>query len=930
MAGTLVFTACSSGGGGGGGATGVSKLSPEQQQAFQAWLKSRLKNCDASEIVGSSHVMPDMRSGEGGFPDSTTFPDSPGFPGMPPMPPRRPVSPPAAKAESEKGIDLAVLAERTGGSMWISATPTSETFAILSGGASGFTSGVSNSKFEEAVTINGVEQKVKVETQSSGFDCTVKINDVEVAKLALAKSVEIAAATSGTAKFQPLAIDKTQILRDAGSTTIFNSSSLRRAIETTMRDEAGATAQLKRIGYSEAEAKKYFVLGGGLGSGSFGVEFATPAPRSITFADGNEILFTEEAFPFDAANLTFATVYRSSGSSIAGVAFGTGPTQVMTIRRTVRVEEPIRGPEAKKGTITFDDMNLQTVVASQPTNAEVDQCVKKRIGVYASFYRNSLRQRQATEIPSRRTMFGPCLVYEPALEARFISNGGARTVLNQLLNTISRDMLRLSGVRFTFGDWSGFVSDSVTAALTPVSTSVLADPQLSAVILTEVDQYVTEAKKAPSYAQMSASFAPAFSDLIVALGESSRGVSIEAPLIRRSVQAAVKVGEAYVQPFARLLNSRSGAVNGTDTGLSWIESVSPTLLQAGREAADEARALDYSEYLSQTHEQFFHVRPTEASLTNVRDRMRTVRTQIAGYPQLAGVKGKLTTVLMKSSLNPAEVPETIRATANMAGANDAIALSYLEMLQQNPGSPETVSARAWALSMNSADQQAVQDYVKGAAGVGFESEARSLIREYPKTRPTAAELQARVVATQLAMQFLQAEAARAQGSSRDVFYESDAKDLARRIGLEFFTAADVAALDTFAQVAASDVFCGNDNKTISARLKCASLDRFSKKPRKLLSTEYNGRYVAFASKVAGWMQRLLPMQDHSTVRRSLKNGLFGNSDAGPWGSCPTGQFDVNNLALDQAVQLYFQSIGDFSARFKAERAVSTALDARCP
>jgi hypothetical protein len=133
----MVSTAigCSSGGGDGGGGGIQGKLSAEQEAALQTWIQSPLKSCEAVEVVGGGATTPA---------DDFTMP---GFPQ------------PAPRARDRdaiaKGVDLSVLHAKTKGSLWVGPKSANGAFAVLSGGASGFTSGVATSKFEQTIEING-------------------------------------------------------------------------------------------------------------------------------------------------------------------------------------------------------------------------------------------------------------------------------------------------------------------------------------------------------------------------------------------------------------------------------------------------------------------------------------------------------------------------------------------------------------------------------------------------------------------------------------------------------------------------------------------------------------------------------------------------------------------------------------------------------
>jgi hypothetical protein len=237
--------------------------------------------------------------------------------------------------------------------------------------------------------------------------------------------------------------------------------------------------------------------------------------------------------------------------------------------------------------------------------------------------------------------------------------------------------------------------------------------------------------------------------------------------------------------------------------------------------------------------------------------------------------------------------------------------------------------RTWALVLTPSDQQAMANVMANGRALGLESESRQKLRDAVTARASGSALQAMANAGGLAKSFIAAEAGRASGSSRDTFYESKAKELAKRIFLQSFTASDVQSLEAFAKVAGSDLMC-EGRQTISSRLDCVGLQRFTKEADGLLSERFQGRYVALANRMQVWFGQLMPVNDHLTIRRKLKSALFPTFNDTPWASCDAASYQVKFQALDKAVGSYLVAIGDFVTRSRAEREVQTALDARCP
>jgi hypothetical protein len=916
--------ACGSGGGGGADGGAVSKLSPEQQQAFQTWLKAPIKSCQAIEVVGGgSTSFPEGGDGGPSGPAAPGFPGE-GFPGFPSGSVAPAPHPRSGQDAIEKGLDLKVLAERTGGSLWLSDSAKTDAFGMLSGGASGFTSGLSTSKFEQTITVNGSAQTVKVETRSSGFDCVVKINDVEVAQISIAKSVDVALAGSNTSKFKDLEVASSDLWRRYNSVTTVSTTSLSRAVDGTLRQEETAVALAMKLGYSQVEAKKYFVLRGSNVNGAFGFEFPALSARVAFAGEGEVILDQDEAGqlpePGQPKVLTLVSMHRTGGVSIGGVRFSPGSNEVVAVRRQVLAT--LSGQS-----VEFRDLGVKPFTSFTATPEMADTCTGDRVAGYSSVYLSKLRGRSIAELPSRRRIFVACETLDPEIQSRYDRSDLSLRVLNRLMTGVTRSLIRESGVSFGFGDWSSFVAGEIRVALDVKSSSKLslaADVPL----LSEIDGYIASARLTPEFPQMATVFIDSLAGEVLALSESSRGVSVESPLVRRTVQAAVKIGPVYLVPFGRSLQYIRTSPSTVEDSLSWIESVTPSLLQVGREALIEAQAIGYDKFEAD-FEMFFSRRPSETDLVIARDEMRGLKIQLASYPELVSIKRDVVqTVYKNPTFDSKDLGVTLEAASKLVVANEDLAREFLSTVRASKDATEIKAARDWARALSTVTARLIRDFMSAALTSGYGDDALAVVRSMIHARPSAADLQAYATSVALSKQFLVDEARRAAGSTSDTFYESEAKTMAKRIALEGFTAVDLAGLESMAQVAASDSFCG-DRKTISYRLKCVGLGAFSKGPGKMFSPESQGRNVRLAAEIASWMQTLKPEMDHSSVRRTLRKALF-DSESGPWAKCDAAQFALNTKALATAVQGYIQVMGDFSARFRAERTVSTAVDARCP
>lgn len=898
--------ACSSGGGDGGGGGFQGKLSAEQEAAFQTWLASPVKSCQAIEIMGGG---------------ATTSGD--------------PFSAPRGRDAIEKGIDLGVLQTKTKGSLWIGDKTGNGPFAVLSGGARGFTQGTQTSKFEQTIEINGSAQSVKVETESSGFDCVVKVNGTERARVQLAKDVEVSLAGSSSefssgSRITSGAFSARDFLKFGGRAARFNANFVGDAIAKSLKSEVSREASIKALGFTAEQIKTHFVFAPSARPQQLAIEFTDGGVSKLNLAARSEFVLIDQMvgeIPEDgrARDLKFVLILATEKARVGVREFSSGLSTAMTITRQLRLEN--KGAE-----FSFSDSGLGSVKEIPAGLNIAEQCAMDRAKSSNTLYFFERASRAVAPISLRANIYGPCSAFYNDVIDEAEKSGGLLQVMNTLYRGISTAEVRSAG--FTFDDWTDSVSHYIAQALLPGSSLRLAEPN-GTPVFTILDTIVNDvrAEAGGSLSALSTDYRLILADMAIYLTESQfAAVANQASggFIRGVARTVLRVGTGFEASIGGLIRLAKQDWRKASMQISWADSaLTHSYLALVREVQAEALKIGYRPYLDEVHGRLFEAQPTESELTSLNERFRGFRVQIDRYPQLKSVAGVLSSALLKSRVPAADYARTIEAAAKLANGDAELVTTFMNTLKLGDGVTEFESARAWALALTAMDQQAIASVIREGSAMGYESEARQKLREAVTARVSGASLQALAQAGSLAKSFLRDEVARASGSTRDTFFESKSKEIAKRIFLEGFTSSDVQSLETYAKIAGSDLMC-EGRRTISLRLDCVGLQRFSKQGDGLLSDRFGGRYAQLATRMSVWFGQLMPATDHLTIRRNLKSALFPTFNQALWAGCDAQGYQLKFQALDKAVGMYLVAIGDFITRSRAEREVQVALDARCP
>lgn len=892
----------------------AGKMTQEQEQALEKWIQSPIKSCQAIEVMGGGATQVSDQFGMPGFPDS---------------------GPSRSRDAIEKGVDLGVLATRTKGSLWIGERTGLKDFAVLSGASTPFTTGVSETKFEQSIEINGRSQSVKVEAKSSGYDCVVTVNGVERAKVKIAKNVEVGLAGGRSWQVADFRQRRDQTVAKYSNALELQARDVLSPLMKGIQIPASRTQAMGSVGYSQAEAEQYFPIATSRRPAELAIESSTGGRLILSDYSrfvllGQDMsLVPEVGGPAGSQtrDVSFVLLLKTEKTSIGGQSFKSGTEGVMGLKRVLRLRSEMTGAVQE---IVFQDTGFGDSRLEKAGVMVADRCVIERADDESTLYSSRMMATGQARLASYQTVFSPCSVFDEDVSDRAETNGLMLKVLNVLFARVSPSA---SGARFEFGDWAQALVRQIELNLKDLKRPELSESGASA--LASIDAVVSYARQEiqREAQQAAAKFSNARRSGLAGLLLRMAEFEIQDPRELRARQVsgsiarlAVILEDAFDLPLFELMRTAERDLSRAASLAKTAETLPASYVALVKETYLEAQAIGHATYLRSTHARLFELLPSERELQEWTLRFRGVRTELQKYPSLKGQSGGLVEALLASSVPSFEYANWIKAGANLASG----APELLSEIVQAIRSGGATDLRNWAIGLPLADQQGIASYIAEAKKLGQERQAMEKVLGLVRARSYYGSLARLPVFATRANAFYQSEVSRAQGSYRDTFFESRAKDLAGKILIEEFEDFDVKALEVFAKVAAAGDLSCDGRQTISLRLECAGLERFKKSGGGLLNPKFQGRYVKLAERINVWMGQLVPETDHRTIRRRLKEGLYPSFGATLWETCDVAAYQTRYEALDKAVGKYFVALGDFITRSRIEREVSTALDSRCP
>ncbi|HRK08515.1 MAG TPA: hypothetical protein PLZ57_12160 [Pseudobdellovibrionaceae bacterium] len=924
---SLIALGGCSGGGGSNAPAGESpvQLSQDQRRALEAWKQLPLKSCEASEVLGES--MPSM-------PEIPEFPD---------RGPDRGMDRERVRRATVGGLDVDRLLELNGGSTWMG-SPTKGFAAIH--GAEAYFEGEYRSSAETTIEINGQRQSVKVETTGSGFDCRVRINGQDVAHRRLAKLVQIGAAWSSTPKLGGSAElrFKPRVLQLPSGSIEVELQSLVSALQSRLQDAEALQQAVQGLGYTEQIAQSHFAF---VSSGVLNLSFdrldAHPIGPQDAWLRMNESL-DKLAAAGRGQEHPVTLILRAGRGQIADLQLsggGAGNTQVLRAQFALLIE--LIGTHATEPELKIRVADASTGGAATPQGlvlengipARVDRCLSQRFeGLFRRAHANYLAGVARDLIPQLEAILANCDVEEPTVLDRIRQDGLLLGLLLRSIGVKDPQSLGRPGLNADLGSWRSIMVGYMQQALQ--NPSMRFDTTGQSPALRQLDLYVKEVR-AQDHSKWSAKLRD---DVLQAalhlalLGAPAHERTRLLSTLLQAVNGRERFAEALSLAMDEMLRSQGQSIQQ----LERARALDPRVQQMAEEAAAIAEGLRYRPYFAEVHETFFARDRQLAEIRSWRDRLLAAETAIAQHQSLKS-RPELAARLILDSRSQLRAEDRVVAMAELARVLEAwpeVAEAFADQLYRQ--SPELTASRAWVATLQTSAGAALQAEVQGLRedvarsplqafnSSGLNSWLNQYLSEALLRRPQVVEIKAVRERVQLAAEFVGADQARAQSSSRDHFWQSTARDLMRRALSEAWTREMFEGLSHYAEIASERVNC-QAQQSISARLNCGNLlSALSTAQGKLYEPRYVSLGLELARKLKSWLLRLGPSE--LSLRMTLIDAA-SPSFSPTWSKCSSSEFQLRLQAGEQMLN-EIVSMSASAARLRRIQDLQSHLRSNCP
>lgn len=545
--------------------TATDALDVQMKKSFDAWLAAPVKSCSAIEVVGG-----------GGSADGANA--------------------------IRKGIDLKILAQKTGASFSISASDGSQA-VLLSSSPEPFAKVFDSSTL--TLTGSANQKSLTVETEMDGFNCLVKVNGREAARVKLAAKVPVILAVSLLNRATDLEVDTTEFIRKVNDeVAVLNVKALVSQATIFLQDQATLEKRLAEYGYSDLDVRAYFPFSASAAQSDMTVSIGFEQFSAMAFAD--EAVVTQDLAkklmapagadekPIPGA---LRLAYRSSlPKELNGVI--TAPPAIAAIVRPFGLA---------KGTdhLVFKDGGAWNYLKERVSESSANLCTQQRLSE-ATALLNARGLETMTKLPSRESIVSICKILDPGLEARIRTNGYELSAFADLVGMSQKSVNKVA-----FGDWTAVVQARTEEALGTAATLVATNRTS---VISQLLDAVKAIKDVENFNQIPMSHRNLLAILVVALLEDRR-LATDTDNLK---QAARVAGIASASEFVpALVSAYETFVQNPEVGrqqLAWAEAMKKEYIELALLVRKEALAHGYSDYAGNVHNKLFEKQLTEAEL----------------------------------------------------------------------------------------------------------------------------------------------------------------------------------------------------------------------------------------------------------------------------------------------------------------------------
>ena len=861
----LGLAACSSssGGSGGGAAPGeatskeeaLARLSPQHRQAFEAWKASLVKACDASSVFGLG----------------------------------------GQTALNDEFIDSHVLMEKSGGS---SLFQDGKSFAILTN--RGEPSGVSTSKSERSVQMNGKGYAIKAETSRTGGDCTVTLFGQKVHETNLSSVFVVGAewhegkqAKASSAKPEIRALGSKSEVDANGVSTLLN--------EAFAPSKEAAALIAKKLGISADQAERYFQTN---------VWF--DAQRIVRIASDRSAVWTRQAqliadggflgriFDGTERNLPLEVRLGVPSFVIGGKSYPSAGTLAVLFNATLA---------PKSDRYEYSSHGVERALQISYESAEGLDCVDRHVVAYLP-----VRGESRVVRPNTFEVFSTCRLLSPTVEEAAYRSGTLKRLVPLLLENF------VPSESGNFGGWDDVVAqlgrEAIIAGKDVLGTL---DPEGRTKVIPEFDRYVkallaeASGKEAISKSR----------DSLIYLGKNwaFHGLVVRIDRIAKIVHAANIAIDPFASSTSQLLSWLGIHPEMGDLELDFALTIDAEYKEEALKARALARELLQLDFERYQFDQILQVRTPLATLRRTRLHFETIKAELGKWAHLGAVKASVVDAsyywLSTGKLKPDELGGFCAAIDNVAVPFEQSTKNLIHELK-NSGL-DNKEALDFARGISSEYKQMALAIRDESKALEFERWGENFMETVLQKRPTLEQVRLYRETTASAMAYTKRDKESAGDAPGSASNDWARKRVVENALEETWSNAEFTGLEQLVEIARFKAGCGGFRKGTSSLAECAGLDKFRKSKGMLLDPDKNGRFVKLARELAPVLAQF------GDGEKSFQRSAIANEFFGPiWSSCDANKFEEKARALQSHAAAYARET-DFLRKSDLERQIRESL-----
>jgi hypothetical protein len=842
----------------------LKRLSPQHRANFEAWQTRILKSCSAGDVFGL---------------DSN---------------------------KKKMGIDPSILFRKNNSSAIFS---NEKSFAVL-GGYNTF-KGVSETKSDQKINVNGQEYQISASTAQTGINCSVYLFGEKIHEAEIVENFEFGI------QFSPKEVNfKLQQQPSFASIGAQGFSELRgHSLSEFMTNVLSPTEKIyemleEKLQISKEQLPKLFLLKNtSLNKAVVSIsneESATyvDAQNFNLISQGNilEKYFSFTSDPSPEKNLTLDIRQQIPKFKFKNAEnFSDNGNLKLLINLTV---------EKRENEIFYNLKEFKNEGISNYSLDEGGKCTQKR---FLAYFLSSLDSKKIT--PSTQTVLFPCQILFPEIENVSYENGFFRSVIPQVFSSV------VASPTTDYNGWENILSKfSKKLFLENKSISNELDPLNKTLIVSSIEKYFEKIKKLVDNSKY---MQPAINEsLQMGFDWSLRNTVVPDEKIADIISAIDNVNDVFGVSSLQLLNNLGKQTPSFyETQLSYSKGIDFNFKEEAKKALSLSKELNYDNFEKDIFNNMIQKQVSMNEIQNWSNQLLTIKTEIVKYPNLEKIKGNIVSfsikAIQKQEMSIGEIEAAYLALDRAIIPFEQSTSKLIVDLNTSYVSHKESLDYAKNISQEFKDKAvSVRDKATKAENADWASEFFNSILQNKTSNEQLQQFESLWNST---LAFVERENAKMSGND-SVIEKGDRKDILQVAIAEIWGENEFNSLESIALLAKTSTKCAGFASR-SSLAKCIGKNLFSKKDKMLLSPVYGGRYALLAQNFTDYTNKLSGFSD-SSLKQLLLSEFFGFEAI--WSNCSNDIFNQKSGNLKNQVSDYLLTSEQFK-KFEIQRQIDETL-----